>query len=47
MNTIFADYTEKIMEVFMDDFLCMIPLLIIVCTILIKFCTDVRANIWY
>jgi hypothetical protein len=45
INAIFADYTEKIMEVLMDDFLFMVPLSIMVCTTLTKFCSDVRTNI--
>jgi hypothetical protein len=37
INAIFADYTEKIMEVLMDDFLFIVPLSIMVCTTLTKF----------
>jgi hypothetical protein len=44
MNAIFADYIEKIMEVFMDDFRCMVLLLIIACSTLTKFCSGVRTN---
>jgi hypothetical protein len=43
MNAIFTDYTKNIMEVFMDDFLCILS--IIVCTILTKFYSDVGTNI--
>jgi hypothetical protein len=45
MNAIFTDYIEKIMEVFMDDFLCMVLHLITVYSILIKFCGDAWINI--
>src|SRR4051794_39107425 len=47
MSAIFHDLCEKNLEVFMDDFPSMELPLIIVCTILIKFCRDVKKLILF
>src|SRR3954470_21849563 len=46
MSAIFHGFCEEIVEVFMDNFSSMEPPLTTVSTILIKFCRDVKKQIW-